>query len=468
VLDKIGPSLLVAALYALGGLGLQALLPAPLERSLAARLGFAYLLGVAWVGLLAWACGFALGAPIGAPLALALVSVPVVAGAVALARSRALRGLAPRATGERSGARWLAAAAALVFAATLALVAHSAAEPVHDFDGRMTWGTQARYLLDARSVVPPALVDADAFVVHPRYPILMPLVQALTADLAGASLDGYVVRPIYALFYPALVAALAPALVRAGGCRAAAWTIATLFAAPIVRLEREAGPFGTYSDFPLASFFGAGIAVLMHPCARREPWRGAVAGLLLAAAAGTKNEGAILALAAPAALGWIGGTGGPRRVLVSRLLAAAAVVLALVGIVTWKGRIPLRNEEPFLESASPLELARGLAERGPAVAARAVRMAVEPPWGFLFWIALPLAAAGWRGSRGRAPRAGLALVGCQLALAFAAYAVVSDVGIVSTTWNRFMIQASAPLALALAAVAGRVSAMARASTPVHR
>jgi hypothetical protein len=454
LLAKLAPSLFALALVAAAGIGLQALLPAPLERSRVARAGLAFLLGAAWIGLGAWAAGLA-GASLGRPLWLLLALTPVAAGAVAVARRGHAGGLARLPSTPRSG-RWALAAAVLVVAAeSVALLAHTSAEPVADFDGRMTWGTQARYLEATGEVLPDVLRDKRSFVIHPRYPILLPLLQVATVQIAGLTIEGFAVRPLYALFLPAFAAALWPALRRAGGTHGAAVATLLLFGAPLVLLDRDTGPLGTYSDFPLAAFLGIGSTQLLHPRARRESWRGWIAGLLLAAAAGAKNEAMLLAPAALALFAWPGGAWrGPRRAALVR--AAGVVGLALILFVAWRSRIVNRNDEGYFETFSMAEAMVNLPERIGSIATTAARLSFDSEhWGFLFWLAPALLVAGASALRRRDCRVAGALITAQLAIVVAAYSVVGDLGIVAVTWNRFVLQMAAPLSLLLAAASSR-------------
>jgi hypothetical protein len=465
VLAKLAPSLAALALVTASGIGIQALLPAPLERSRVARVGLAFLLGTAWLGLGAWALGFA-GAPLGRPLWLTIALGPLAGGAVAYARRRNAGGLARAAT-SGSG-RWALAAVVLVVAAeSVALLAHTTAEPVADFDGRMTWGTQARYLEASGDVLPSVLRDKRSFVIHPRYPILLPLLQVATVQLAGLTLDSFAVRPLYVLFLPAFAAALWPALRRAGGTRGAAVATLLLFGAPLVLVDRDAGPLGTYSDFPLAGFLGIGVTQLLHPRARREPWRGWIAGLLLAAAAGAKNEAMLLAPAALALFAWPGGAWrAPRRAALVR--AAGVVGLALILFVAWRSRIENRNDEGYFETFSVAEAAANLPARIGSIAATATRLSFDRGrWGFLFWIVPAILIAGASIRRRRDCRVAGALVAAQLAIIVAAYSVVGDPGIVDVTWNRFVLQAYGPLALLAAAASSALIVQALARSPAE-
>ena len=468
MIAKLAPSLGALALISAAGLSFQALLPRPLERGRAARLGLAFLLGCAWIGLALWSCDFLLGTGLGRGAVLVLIAIPAVAAAIAVAMRRSAGGLGvKRETGARTRT-WFGAVAALVISAqSVALLAHAAAEPVTDFDGRMTWGTQARYLAAADGVLPPVLLDARAFVIHPRYPILLPILQVASTGLAGDVLDSFAVRPLYALFLPAFAAALWPTLRRAGGARGAAVAALLLFAAPLVLRERDAGPLGTYSDFPLAAFLGAGFALLLHPRLRRESWRGWAAGLLLAAAAASKNEGMILAVAALGAAwlvtrrrGAIRG-GAPWR-------PAVVLLLGLILIVAWRVGIPNRNDEGYFESFSVSTLLTNLPERAGPIVSKITALSLDRArWGWLWWLAPALFAAGAGGLRRRACRAAALLVAAEAGLVATAYSVVGDLYIVEVTWSRFLLQVAAPLAILLAAASGRIATLAARRSRRH-
>ncbi len=458
MLASLGLSLLALAALFAAGLGLEALLPRPLERSWWSRAGYAYLLGIAWMGWAVWATSFWVGAGVDRTLFRIVLALPCAAGLLAiLARRGRLGGLGKRGKEGRGASRgqWpLRVVGIGLVAVSLALLASASLDPVTDFDGRMTWGTQAKYLQAAHSVLPRELRDARFYVIHPRYPILMPLAQVAMSDLAGVPLSGRGVRALYALFVAALAAAVAPALVRAGGRRGAAIALALLFLAPVVLWNRDAGASGTYSDLPLAAFLGAGFCALLHPRARREAWRGLVAGLLLAAALGSKNEGLLLAPAAVAIATWLA----PRRAVAPRTRRAAAAALAMALVVAaaatlfaWRAEIPNRNDEGYFERLSLPTLVTGFATRLPTVFGTIARHTVAwNEWGALFWILPLVLVVGRRGLRGRAASAAGWLIAVESVLVLAAYSMAPNLAVVDVTWNRFLIQMLVPLALLLA------------------
>ncbi|MCM2270234.1 MAG: hypothetical protein NDJ75_09040, partial [Thermoanaerobaculia bacterium] len=403
MLAKLLPGLVAPLFFVVAGAGLLACAPRPLERSYVARLGWAYLLGMAWLTLSAWAAGFLFDVPVDRRLFAVSAATAVVAGLAAIVARRELGGWSRGGDSTRRG-RWAARlAAAVVAAAAVALLADASADPVADFDGRMTWGTAARYVQSDRSVLPEVLLDADAYVIHPRYPLTLPLAQVAASELAAAPLESFAVRPLYVLLLPALLAALWPTLVRAGGREAAALAVALVFLGPALLWNADGGPRGTYSDFPLAALLGAGVAALLHPAARRQPWRGPFAGLLLAAALGAKNEGLLLVPAALVAVAAAQRGRRGRRALVGAAAVAAAAALL---VVVWRAAIPNRNDEGYFEAFSARAVLAGLPERAPAVLAEMARVSFDPAqWGWTFWVLPALLVAGRRGLRRRAPQA---------------------------------------------------------------
>lgn len=464
MLAEFPASLASVALFVFAGACLQAVLPRPLESSVLARLGFAFALGVVWTGLVAWALGFVFGAVIGRGLFLACILLAGLAALAAIAvRGGDLGGLKVEREvrlGRRSHGPLFAGA--LITVASIALLADAAVKPVHDFDGIMTWGTQARYLQAARSVLPPVLVDPETFVVHPRYPILMPLVQVATSELAGRDQEISAVRPCYVLFLPALVAVMVPALRRFGGGKSAALVLVLLFSAPALLWDIDVGPRGTYSDFPFAVFLGSGWLILIDPRTRRDPWRGMAAGLLLAGAVGTKTEGLlivplVIVLGFALGLGRGGKAGRSRRPSASPWIAAGIALAASVLVLSWRLQIPNRYDEGYLEGFSSGAVVAGLVGRAPEIFCAVAWESLDPrQWGGVFWVSPILVAVGWRGLRRGATAASIVLLGGHGAVACSAYALAPDLGIIGVTWSRFVVQMIVPLAVVLTATAREV------------
>jgi len=456
---------LVAALAAplallLAGSGIVRWVPELRALGRPARLAAAYLAGAAAVGvsafLLSWACGLPLRRETFAGLA--------AAGAVGviLDRFRAPR-RAPAPQRTRSGAEL--GFLLLLTVVALGLLGAALTDPVVDFDGRMTWGAQARFVRHDAAVLPEALRDERVFVVHPRYPLLLPILQVATVEIAGSGWDDAPVQALYGFFLPALALVLLAGLRRAPGRRAALAGSALVILAPVVSWGLDGGARSTYSDLPLAAFLGCALVLLARR--RLSIGGGLAAGLFLGAAVLAKQEGAILAGAlaiaglVPRWARWRGGPAG-------RWIAAGAYVLVLGAWLAWRRQIPNRNDEGYLEALLGGVPLAALAPRlGGIARGIGATLADWRGWGGL-WILLPWAAVGYSRAWGRSRlgRLALALLAAQAALIVGAYASAPRLDVVAATFGRFAVQATAPLAvlltLAVARARSRLAAARRA------
>ncbi len=428
----------------LAGAGLAAWIPEIRRQPALARLAHAFLLGAAATGVLSYLLSWSVGVPLDRRL---FVAVAMIGGIAALARRRVAR----REAAIRARRwRWPELVVIGILAVlTLGLLAESIHDPVLDFDGRMTWGTQARFVRHDRSVLPDALTDERVFVVHPRYPLLLPILQVVAVEVPAVTWDEGVVRFLYALFLPALGLVLLGGCRPALGSRAAAIAVAAILFAPAISWGLEGGARSSYSDLPLAAFLGA--ALLLVGRSRLSRPGGLAAGLLVAAAVLTKQEGAILAgaLVVGAGLGLVG-----RRLRASSAgwIAAACYLGALVFWLGWRREIPNRNDEAYLESLLEVPVLESLPDRATGIV-RAVLESVSrlDLWGLLAPLLIVAAVAlsrDWR--RTRLGRLALFMLALQMAMVAAAYGSAPDLGVVGSTFGRFLVQAAAPLAILLA------------------
>ncbi len=447
----VAGSLFAAALVLAGGLALADLVPLLRARPFLRRLGWAWFLGCAWLGGSAYAASHVLGLPLRRGVLLPLALLPIAA---ALAR-RACGGDTARPEPEPlPPVERSLCALLIVFGAfmTASLVANGLAIPVSDWDGKMTWVAQARFIRGAHSVDAPVLRDASAWVVHPRYPVLLPVLQVAAQEIADASWDDRFVRPLYALFWPAFLLVLFDAAAARAGRLAAAVATLAAAAAPTLAFSLHGGAAGTYSDLPLACFWGGGLLLLTSEGAGLP--EGLASGLLLGAAVLSKSEGLPLAAVAlvAAALWALAG----RRLAASRtplLGAAAGVAAAALLLESWRSWIPPRYDEGQVAVLTLAALAKGAVSRLPAAARACLRaMADRKEWG-LTWLLVPLGLV--LGARRLARLAALPLaVGVAGALALYASAYSLSVWpperLVWTTWDRLLVQMGLPLFVLLA------------------
>ncbi|HVS00987.1 MAG TPA: hypothetical protein VMW27_30495 [Thermoanaerobaculia bacterium] len=459
-------------LFAVAGLGLTGLLPGLLATAFPSRLGYAYLLGVAWVAGLLYALSHLFGVPLRAPAVFTVALIPPALALPALLRRRSLSSLEK----WRDRRRWLGLAAFAVGAAvSLGVLADAMTEPVRDWDGRMTWSAQARYVRAEGTVDASALLRGKWYISHPQYPLLLPVAQVAVLEAFGADEDEQPFRAAYAAFLPALLLVLYDGARRWAGRAPAALAALAMTAVPFFAFGGEGGAISVYSDLPLAGFYGAGLVLLLRGRPRLSD--GLAAGLLLGAAGLTKNEGTPLALLALASGGLMLGLlwrGRSRKRRAMKLaLAAAGVALALSLLASWHAQIPNRQDENYAEFVDLGDFWPGVVTRIPSVGPVMLRqMLTWEHWAAFWWAAPLLLLAGWRGWLGGRRAVSLplllALAG-PLAIAWGAYAVHwYPEDLARVTWNRLLMQGSVPLFLLLALCLRRVLQKASLSMPPQK
>ena len=218
------------------------------------------------------------------------------------------------------------------------------------------------------------------------------------------------------------------------------------------RSRRRAARAGTYSDLPLACFWGAGLLLLTSEGAGLAG--GLASGLLLGAAVLSKNEGLPLAVAAlGASVAWAFAAKRLRANRAPLLAAAGVVAAAALLLLSWRSGIPPRYDEGQVAAFGLVALANGAVARLPVAArACAAAMASRQEWGFT-WLLVPLgfvlgARRLWR--RDALPLA--VALSAALALYASAYALSGwpPAMLAETTWDRLLVQMGLPLFVLLA------------------
>lgn len=456
------------ALFTLPGMGLAELLPALRRLPLARRLGYAYLLGVLAVAGGLFAASHLAGVPLRRPAIATLVLVPAVAGAAsrffwAWKRRRPAAGggehgaVQAAALGSwlTAGRCWRLAAGVVVAAACLGPLASAVSMPLVDWDGRIFWSAQAAYMRAAATVDAGVLRDPQWFVVHPRYPPLLPLAQVAVQEAWGARDHQQYYRAIYVAFFASLLVVLHDGARRAAGRSAAA--LAVLCAAlPPLASYGSGGATSAYNDQALGAFYGAALVLLLAAPRRRSA--GLAAGFLLAAAVLAKNEGqllAVLALLLAAPRLWRR-QGGRLEVVTRRLgwFAAAALpaMAATLLLASWRRAIPNREDEDYFSVLRPSELLHGAWAHLLPVGREAAHLTFEWVQWLGFWALFAAALAAGLGALRRPLARRLLAAGlAPLAIGWAAYCVTSRLPIlVDETWDRFLLQAYVPLGIVFA------------------
>ncbi len=464
------------ALFAGSGLGLTELSPCLRRLSWAHRLGYSLLLGIAAVCGALYGLSHLVDLPLRGPWVWTLAGLCAAAGLGARLR-RAEPGFGGRRAGpalaraalhrrrsERLGRVARGACLGIAALVGLGVLANALADPVADFDGRMTWSAQARYVRAAGTVDAGVLRDARWFVSHPRYPLLLPLAQVAVLEAFALDDDSHAVRGVYAACFAAWLLVLHHGARRLSG-RGPAAIVTLVAAATPFFVGADGGASSTYSDMPLACFYGAALVLLLT-----APPRLAIGweeGLLLAGAVLCKNEGAPLAAVAWSAGALVAlGAHGPHaaRRWRRRLLLAAALPAASFGLlVSWRSAIPNREDEDYFAFVRLGDVVSGLFSRLALVGPNLLRrMASWRDWGIFWWMVPAVLIAGWRALGRRRGWLLLAAAAAPPAIGWAAYAVHwNPLALAAATWERFLLQGSIPLLLllagALAEVLGRAN-----------
>ncbi len=453
-LERVLASLGALPLFIGAGLGLVWLSPPLCEKPLPARLGWAFLLGVAWNGLALFAMSHLFHVPLRRSTILTVLFLPLAPGLVRFFR-RARRGAPERLRADEPLHKPLvlasAAAGAVIFSA---LLVHALSVAEDGYDPMMTWDPHAAYVREARTVDAPVFLERRWFVNNPRYPLLMPLMQVTIREVFDTNNDVRIPRPAYAMFFAAFLLILFDTAVPFVGRRCA--SVATLVAGllPLLSFNIEGGAITSYSDLPLGLFWGAGLVLLTEA---PPSWPSSLlAGLLLGAAANAKAEGVLLALVAlgAAALGIVVAVR-PRdrsRAVKNLLGASLVATLCAAPYLSWRASVPNRYSEEW-ERLTPSSLAKGVVRAVPEILGPIGReMNDRPVWERFWWMAPVVLVAGARGLRRREVLPFLLAIGGGLVLFLLSYGGTAwdPAALVHPTWNRFMLQLALPFFIVFA------------------
>ena len=292
--DLLRLAALNLAIAALGGFALLAVVR-PRRRELWPALArVAPAVGLALAGLAATASAM-VGADIGL-VTTAIAAAAVVVAAAVLARRRSWQAPLPVVRAGRLG-RVVEAVALLALAGlSVAVVRLAAATGLDQWDGWALWGAKAHALYAGGDVWSPVFTEPEYVMQHQEYPVLLPALEALSAEALGRF------DPVLIDVEPAVV------LVAFGW---AVWGLLRLVTHPALAAVAAlaltgSAPLATnagsnYADTVVASFVALGLLCLFVWLTRSVAPGGTLflvlAGLFLAAAALTKGEGLLFALA---------------------------------------------------------------------------------------------------------------------------------------------------------------------------
>jgi hypothetical protein len=394
VRGSLGGLLVAQALYLALGAGLLPLLRiAPSRALLVRRLGLAYMVGVAFAGILAAHLAL-LDAPLGL---LELTLMALVALALGWRRLRGTPADRPRWRTPRTPLQWanlaLGAAATAILGVLLVHATRAyAARPLKEWDGWAIWATKAKALYEFGGVHEAVFTSYEPV----AHPILFPSLEAIGFRAMGA-FDGTLIHvQLIALafgFAAALWSLLGdrvPAAVLGAGL------LALLSAAPVL-----AQLSSNLADVPLAFFCALGVVCLGRFILAGGGWTLVGAALFFGAAMLTKSEGLLFAAAAFAAAATVIAASREWRRLAHVGLAAAAALAVLLPWRLYLAVHDLRNAEYRLSDAlDPGYLADRKERVRPAVSTLWDEL-WSAEWGLLPVLALVSIAAGLLARRSR-------------------------------------------------------------------
>jgi len=509
-------ALVLAAGYCFAGLGVLAALGLvrPSAGGVAAALGLAFMTGVATV-LLAGIALLCTGAPVGSGT-LALLAGVIGAGGLALSARRdelrwggcqahrsgagrsasagrltlegrsTLEGAHPRARTRACAApnddgggterpmrtaraarrvgfdRWVAITVLLALGVFAVLTFRWArVQPLEAWDSWSIWARKATLLYDFGHL-PSAFFTSPVYAfMHQGYPLLIPLYESSWFHAVG----GADTQSLHVWFWVLFVAFLwATAYVASRVARPAVW-------APLVGLLAVTPAIWSqlmtmYADVPMGLFLMLGALALGLWIAGRRGRDLALAVLMLAAAAGTKDEGltgAVSVLAAALALTLVAGAPG-----VSRRRAPAPLLAAIAGFAVliapwrlWLAAHHITSEMPVGHGLDPSYLLERGDRVSPTVNALFAEVTNQSNWAYLLPLALALVIAGLATPRLRAVAAFYALAGLAAAATILwAYVISANElpWLISTSANRTVV---GPMLIAAAAIFHLAGALTR-------
>jgi len=376
-----------------GALALDVLCPAPLRlRPQLERLPLAFGTGAGLLYLwFLWACLWGAVSPLVGALPLApLLILPLLRRPPPAPPAAAPPAWAP---GDRLLLGGLAAILLAAAALTLAL-------PLLDWDTRILWALKAKILAGEGTLAVDAFRDPYRLHIHPRYPLLVPWLAALMAQLQGEFAEWQ--YQLLLLLFAALALWQFFRLLRAAGARREALLLCLVLLGTGAWLGAL---FNASVELALAFYLLLSLEALLAWLDGRRLPELLLAGFLLFCLAMTKNEGGLLALCLVSALLLILLLAGERRSTLSPLAVLGGVALLCSAAWFWHlQHIPPVSDENYAARLSLAHLRDGSGRIGEILRGVAAQAGNLRQWHLVWFLPGLLPLLAWRRGRLRSDR----------------------------------------------------------------
>jgi len=410
----------------LGALGGAALL-----RSRSERVAAAYLIGTGAVGCWVLFC-FATG--LGVNLLTVLLSLPLAALIYLVARRRSRRIAPPVESRAPDPPKMdlLDWGATLVTTCLLVfLVVRAVSLPMQRYDDRYQWAHKAHIMLHESSVWGEGFQDPHSLHFHPKYPLLVPSVEAVVFTYTGGFNDQYP-KVLFPLFLGALLVIVSQGLAALGRTRGRGLAVLAFLMFPFYwgyGIVRDgAAAFTAYADIPLSVFLTAAMIYFLRGWITKSPRLCWLSALLLLFTALTKSEGMVhVAVFIVLAAGLLRIEEGWNRFALATLagfaIAAGLVVLHyfFVTYPTQTGILP----DNYPELLGTQSFAGRVSRLGEVARRIGTDLFLSPRFGFLGWL-LVVAGAIWGRTSGKVVLLPLSYVALMSVLFVAPYILLPE------------------------------------------
>lgn len=256
--------------------------------------------------------------------------------------------------------------------------------PLFDWEGRMLWALKSKFLAAAFTVSSEPFLDPYRLHIHPRYPLLVPWLTALLGRVDGGFREGHYLAVIL-IFALLTTWQLYYCLVRTAGHRFALVGGGILLASSVW----YTAAINLQVEIVLAFYLLSALCCLIVWLETGQGRDLCLAGVMLAGAVMTKNEGVLLAACVIVALAVACGYRGA----VGKALAAAGSLLGVVLLLglPWflqRKAIPAVSDENYLQRLNVATVLDGVTRLPLIVRSAALQMADWELWQ-LFWLVVP-------------------------------------------------------------------------------